>query len=123
MAHAGTPTDLAQQPATSTNGLWQALLAAIVLMAVVAGSVFIGTNVARIGSAVPAAEHRIEAQRGPTTAAAAQIYVKRIEAQRGPTTAAAALISSGTAATTRSRRIAAPRRWPPSSLRIGASTS
>ena len=71
MAHAGTPTDLAKQPATSTtNGLWQAFVVAIVLLALVAGMVIVGTNLASKGSAVPAADHRydqIEAQRGATT--------------------------------------------------------
>ena len=74
MAHAGTPTDLAQQPATSpTNGLWQALLVAAALFALVAGMVLVGTNLAAKGSAIPAADRgyeQIEAQRGATTFAA-----------------------------------------------------
>ena len=50
MAHAGTPTGLAKQPATSTiNGLWQALLVAVVLFALVAGMVFVATNLAAKG--------------------------------------------------------------------------
>ena len=108
MAHAGTPTDLAQKPATSTNGLWQPLLAVIVILAIGVGMALVASAVATSRSvAAPAADGgytqvetlrggttfaaapRIEAQRGPTTAAAAQIYVG---AQRGPTTAAAALI-------------------------------
>jgi hypothetical protein len=91
MAHAGTPTDLAKQPATSsTNGLWQALLAATVALALVAGMVFVATNLAAKSSVAPATQlnDRIAPQRGPTTAAAAQIYVAdgtydQIEAQRG----------------------------------------
>ena len=75
MAHAGTPTDLAKQPATSTvNGPWQALLVAIVLVALVAGMVIVGTSLAakNTGSpaAIPAADHsydQIEAQRGTVT--------------------------------------------------------
>ena len=70
MAHAGTPTDLAKQPATSTtNGLWQGLAAAIVLLALVAGMVAVATNLAAAGktTAVPAADRsydQIENQRG-----------------------------------------------------------
>jgi len=69
MAHAGTPTDLAQQPATSTtNGLWQALLAVIVILAIGAGVVMISSSFAAAkGSPAPAADHRldqIETQRG-----------------------------------------------------------
>ena len=75
MAHAGTPTDLAKQPATSTpNGLWQALLVAVVLVALVAGMVIVGTSLAARGAvspaAIPAANHsydQIEAQRGTAT--------------------------------------------------------
>ena len=65
MAHAGTPTDLAKQPATSTNGLWQALLVVIVLIALVASRVAAPKSVA-----APAADHsfdQIEAQRGAAT--------------------------------------------------------
>jgi len=96
MAHAGTPADLAKQPATSTtNGPWQALLAMILFAALVASMVIIGANVATSRSVVPAAGHKIEAQRGPTTAAAAQIYVvdqsyTQVETNRG------GALSSGT---------------------------
>jgi hypothetical protein len=75
MAHAGTPTDLAKQPATSTtNGPWQAVLVAIALVAVVAVAAFVGTSLAAKGAvspaAIPAANHsldQIEAQRGAAT--------------------------------------------------------
>ncbi len=76
MAHAGTPTDLAKQPATSTtNGLWQALLAVIMILAVGAGVVVISSNLAaNKGAPAPAADHRldqIEAQRGTVSMAGA----------------------------------------------------
>ena len=75
MAHAGTPTDLAKQPATSTiNGLWQALLVAVALVALVAGTIIVGTSLAAKGAVnpavIPAADHRydqIEAHRGAVT--------------------------------------------------------
>ena len=107
MAHAGNPTGLAQQPATSANGLWQALLAIIAVLALGAGMVLIGTTIAAPKSAVAPADSytqietqrggmtlaagstSTQAQRGPSTAAAAQILVNT---QRGPTTAAAALV-------------------------------
>ena len=110
MAHAGTATDLAKQPATSTiNGLWQALLAVIVILAIGVGMVFVGTNVASsTGVAAPAVDHRldaIESQRGAAALSGAVAPDQRfdelmlapasdtrIEPQRGPTTAAAALI-------------------------------
>ena len=48
MAHAGTPTDLAKQPATSiTNGPLQAVLVAMALVALVAVAAFVGTSLAR----------------------------------------------------------------------------
>ena len=161
MAQAGTPTVQANQPAaTSFNGLWQALLAVIAIVALGA-AVIVVSNMAAANraSAVPTVDHRLDqieaqkgtasfagpkadrrfdelmlapaadssytqveanrggaltaptvhypdvsydqvklapvadsgAQRGPSTAAAAQIYVKR-EATRGPSTAAAAQI-------------------------------
>src|SRR3954466_9640205 len=94
MAHAGTPTDLAKQPATSsTNGLWQALLAATVALALVAGMVFVATNLAAKSSVAPATQlnDRIAPQPGPATPPAPQLNA-RIAPQRGPTTAAAAQI-------------------------------
>jgi len=90
MAHAGTPTDLAKQPATSTtSGLWKALLAVIVVLAIGVGIAVMASAVASSrGAAAPAAGHRIEAQRGPTTAAAALVYVEdgsytQVETNRG----------------------------------------
>src|SRR4051812_17892292 len=73
MAYAGTQGNLAKQPATSTNGLLQAVLAAVVLFALVAGMVFVGTSIASKASVVPAADRgydQIEAQRGATNFAA-----------------------------------------------------
>jgi len=75
MAHAGNPTGLAKQPATSTtNGLWQALLVAVVLIALVEGMVIVSAGLAAKGAvspaAIPAADHsldQIEAQRGTVT--------------------------------------------------------
>ena len=85
MAHAGTPTDLAKQPATSTtNGLWQALLVAVVLVALVAGMVIVGTSLAAKGAvspaAIPAADHsydQIEAHRGTVTLSS-DVYLNSI---------------------------------------------
>jgi hypothetical protein len=86
MAHAGTPTDLAKQPATSTiNGLWQAVLAAVVFFALVAGMVFVATNLAAKGSAVPAADHRydqIEGTRGAILMAPADNSYNQVEQAR-----------------------------------------
>ena len=75
MAYAGTPTGLAKQPATSTpNGLWQALLVAVVLVALVAGMVIVGTSLAAKSAVspavIPASSHnrdQIGAQRGAAT--------------------------------------------------------
>lgn len=63
MAHAGTPTDLAKQPATSTtNGLWQTAAAAIVLLALVVGMVIVTSNLlaASKSSVAPAFDHRYD---------------------------------------------------------------
>jgi len=75
MAHAGTPTDLAKQPATSTaNGRWQVLIVAIVLVALGATVGIVGTRLAAKSAVspavIPAADHnldQIEAQRGAVT--------------------------------------------------------
>jgi hypothetical protein len=113
MAHAGTPTDLAKQPATSANGPWQALLAVIVILAIGVGMALIASTVATSrGITAPAADgsyNEVEALRGGTTLAAADssytqveknrggaFAAPRIEAQRGPSTASAALIYVGT---------------------------
>ena len=89
MAHAGTPTNLAKQPATmNLNGLWQALLAAVVLFAVVAGMVFIGTNLAAKGSVVPAADRsydQIEQMRGAAIFAPADNIYNQVEQSRNGT--------------------------------------
>ena len=54
MAHAGTPTDLTKQPATSTaRGVWQAIVAAILVLALAAGVVAVSANLAKT-TAVPA---------------------------------------------------------------------
>jgi hypothetical protein len=175
MAQAGTPTVQANQPATSSfNGLWQALLAMIAVLALGA-AVIVVSNIAAANraSAVPTVDHRLDtiegqkgaisfagpkadrrfdelmladssynaveqsrgaalagtaralngtgptsvsgtdpaavdsfgAQRGPSTAAAAQILVK-VQPQVGPSTAAAAqILVSGTAPDNGSGRI------------------
>ncbi|MFL5643667.1 MAG: hypothetical protein ACJ77V_03890 [Chloroflexota bacterium] len=83
MAHAGTPTDLAKQPATSTvNGLGQALLLAVMLVAFVAAIVFVATNIAAKGSTVPAtgrSDAQVEAQRDATLSAAAKAVSGRTD--------------------------------------------
>jgi hypothetical protein len=70
MAYAGTPGNVAKQPAASTtNGLLQALLAAVVLLALVAGTVFVATSLASKGSVVRTtgrSDAQIEAQRDAT---------------------------------------------------------
>jgi hypothetical protein len=67
MAHAGTPTDLAKQPARS-SGLWKPLLTSIVILAIGFGlamtTSFIITNQATSGSAVDRSYDQIETQRG-----------------------------------------------------------
>jgi hypothetical protein len=62
MAHAGTPTDLAKQPATSTNGLWQTAAAAIVLLALVVGMIIVTSSLlaASKSSVAPAFDHRYD---------------------------------------------------------------
>lgn len=71
MAHAGTPTDLAKQPATSTStsqGPWKALLAGIVVVTMAVGLVLATSFIAGANKAnVAPADHsydQIEAQRG-----------------------------------------------------------
>jgi len=86
MAHAGTPTDLAQKPATSSTGLWQALLAIIAVLAIGAGVVLIGTTMATSRNAAPAADGgytQIETLRGGTTFAAADNSYTQVEKNRG----------------------------------------
>jgi len=95
MAHAGTPTNLAMQPTTETlNGLWRALLAAVVLFALVAGMVFVGTNVAAKHYAVPAADRsydQIQQIRGGAILAPADRSYDQIEQVRGGTVLAPAV--------------------------------
>ena len=57
MAHAGTPTDLTKQPTASASGIWRALIAAVLVLAMAAGIVAVGVNLAGKASVVPAAEH------------------------------------------------------------------
>lgn len=65
MAHAGTPTNLTNRPATSnTDRLWQAFIAAILVVALAAGAVAITANLAAKTSIVPAAEHGGQIQTG-----------------------------------------------------------
>ena len=68
MAHAGTPTDLAKQPAAS-SGLWKPLLTAVVILAIgvalaMAIVVPVITGRAAVGAAVDTSYNQIEAQRG-----------------------------------------------------------
>jgi hypothetical protein len=69
MAHAGTPTDLAKQPATSSS-LWKPLLTAIVILAIgfgmaMATSFIIGNRSTNLP--VDRSYDQIETQRGATT--------------------------------------------------------
>ena len=65
MAHAGTPTDLTNQPTTpSAKGLWQAILAAILVLALAAGVIAVSANLAAKTSVVPAADHGYQIQTG-----------------------------------------------------------
>ena len=88
MAHAGTPTDLAQQPATSTSGLWKTAAAAIAVLALVVGMVIVTSSLvaASKSSVLPAADHRydqIEDQRGPASLSFSDKSYDQIESQRG----------------------------------------
>ena len=92
MAHAGTPTDLAQQPATSTSGLWKTAAAAIVLLALVVGMVIVTSSLvaASKSSVLPAADHRYDQienlaanMRGTTPALTTDRSYDQIESQRG----------------------------------------
>jgi len=66
MAHAGTPTNLAQQPSTSTiNVLWQAFLAAILVVALAAGVIAVSANLAAKTPAVPATHSTYQIQSQP----------------------------------------------------------
>jgi uncharacterized protein (DUF2062 family) len=66
MAHAGTPTDLSQQPATSSvNRLWQAAIAAILVVALAAGIVAAATTLAAKPTAVPATTQTYQIQMQP----------------------------------------------------------
>jgi len=91
MAHAGNPTDLAKQPATSTStGLWKTAFAAIVLLALVVGMVIVTSSLvaANKSSVLPAADHRydqIENERGAAAAFTDRSY-DQIESQRGVVT-------------------------------------
>jgi hypothetical protein len=67
MAHAGTPTDLAKQPATS-NSLWKPLLTAIVILAIGITLAMAASFLSR-ASSVPAVDRgydAIEKARGAT---------------------------------------------------------
>ncbi len=88
MAHAGTPTDLAKQPATSSTwqGPWKALLVGIVVVAMAVGLVLATSFVAgATKTTVVPADHsydQIEAQRGAAGLAGDHSY-DQIEIQRG----------------------------------------
>jgi hypothetical protein len=58
MAHAGTQTGLTTQPATTTpRGLWQAIIAAILVLALAAGMVAVTSNLVGKTTAVPTTDH------------------------------------------------------------------
>ena len=61
MAHAGT-----KQPAISTvNGIWQAIVAAILVVALAAGVVAVTANLAAKSTAVPATNNSYQIQSQP----------------------------------------------------------
>jgi len=66
MAHAGTPTNLTQQATSTINGFWQALIAAVLVVALAAGIVAVGSTLAAKPATVPATTqtYQIQAQPG-----------------------------------------------------------
>ena len=66
MAHAGTTSDL-RTPRTATNGLWQAFVAAILVLAIAAGIVAVTSNLVGNAPVAPAANpgYQIQAQPAP----------------------------------------------------------
>ena len=64
MAQAGTPTNLVKQPTTTMTGIWQAVVAAVLVLAMAAGIVAINANLTK-ASVIPAAEHGIQVQTVP----------------------------------------------------------
>ena len=63
MAHAGTPTNLTDRPATSAiKGFWQAIIAAILILVLAAGVVAVTFNLAGKTSAVPTTDHGYQIQ-------------------------------------------------------------
>jgi hypothetical protein len=66
MAHAGTPTNLAQQPSASAiTTLWQAVIAAILVLALTAGVIAVSANLAAKSPAVPATNPTYQIQSQP----------------------------------------------------------
>jgi len=65
MAHAGTPSDLAKQPTTSARGIWQAIVATVLVLAMVAAIVAVSLNVAGTASTAPAAGNGNQVQNAP----------------------------------------------------------
>ncbi len=85
MAHAGTQTDLAKQPATS-NGFWQLLVGMIAIVALAAAIVYVAGNMASNRGLAPAVDHRydqIETLRGGATLGAADSSYTQVEDLRG----------------------------------------
>jgi hypothetical protein len=86
MAHAGTPMDLAKQPATTgSNGFWRALVTAIVVVTIAVG---LALGAAFIAGAKPAADNsynRIEDIRGaaPLTVGPVDRSYNAVEGMRG----------------------------------------
>jgi flagellar basal body-associated protein FliL len=74
MAHAGTPTDLAKQPATSTS-IWQPLFSAVVILAIAVALATAALFLSRASTA-PAIDRgydAIEAQRGAAALSGATV--------------------------------------------------
>jgi len=65
MAHAGTPTDLTKRPTTSLDGVWRAVVATILVVALAAGIVAVGANLTSKAAPVPATNHGSQIQAAP----------------------------------------------------------
>jgi hypothetical protein len=65
MAHATSPANLTKQPTTSTaRGIWQAIVAAIVVVALAAG-IAVSANLATRTSAAPVSNPNVQIQSQP----------------------------------------------------------
>jgi hypothetical protein len=97
MAHAGTPTDLAKQPATSSS-IWQSLFSAVVILAigVALATAALFLSRATTAPAIDRGYDAIEAQRGAVTLSGVTADTAAIQAAA----AAKARAMSGVAADT-----------------------